>query len=389
MGNNNKRKIISNSSSNCNEKKNTGNDVNIDQNEKSDTGTSNDRKKSRKARERANTTHPLHVTTNASNSSIIQTNSSNKTNSNIKQPIYYFIENENKLNTTKKGAILMDEILANHNVIQNVLITYNINVEYLVEIQRYKYIQNLRNNFKSLCKANGNFNPPIYTFERWQARCKLNDTTNSNNGTNTAMVKVNMNMVVDECLPEDRGFVDIAFDSDMIRGNCQEKDAKLINKEMMNCSVEYVRSLGTYRSSLTGGKIDSEMLKHKIIYKPYKHTIDFSCSSNPKQIFKLNNNHYKKLQLLYEQACVSYGKPYQVYEYHVSVYIMLSRYNSILGHGFQMALNETSFKLLYEQLDIQFECFASPLNCTCPHYTSAFPLSDFMFGSVGSFFDFL
>ena len=130
MGNNNKRKIISNSSSNCNEKKNTGNDVNIDQNEKSDTGTSNDRKKSRKARERANTTHPLHVTTNASNSSIIQTNSSNKTNSNIKQPIYYFIENENKLNTTKKGAILMDEILANHNVIQNVLITYNINVEY-------------------------------------------------------------------------------------------------------------------------------------------------------------------------------------------------------------------------------------------------------------------
>ena len=34
------------------------------------------------------------------------------------------------------------------------------------------------------------------------------------------------------------------------------------------------------------------------------------------------------------------------------------------------------------------ECFASPLNCYCPRFCSAFPDTDSVFGSVGSFFDF-
>ena len=43
-------------------------------------------------------------------------------------------------------------------------------------------------------------------------------------------------------------------------------------------------------------------------------------------------------------------------------------------------------QLLWDELKVAHECFASPLNCFFPSFNSAFPDTDSAFGSAGSFF---
>ena len=49
---------------------------------------------------------------------------------------------------------------------------------------------------------------------------------------------------------------------------------------------------------------------------------------------------------------------------------------------------QDSFDVLLQGMSIQFECFASPLNCRYGRFCSAFPDTDMAFGSLGSFFEF-
>lgn len=72
---------------------------------------------------------------------------------------------------------------------------------------------------------------------------------------------------------------------------------------------------------------------------------------------------------------------------------MLLRYSSLAGGtdrggGFQGAVNEEVFDLLLRRFDCRTECFASPLNARYGRFCSAFPDTDGVFGSLGSFFDF-
>jgi len=67
-------------------------------------------------------------------------------------------------------------------------------------------------------------------------------------------------------------------------------------------------------------------------------------------------------------------------------YVVVQRYHSLLGHGMQCACSEHVFDTLKQTLQVNFECFASPLNCRFPRYCSAFPDTDSVFGSIGNFF---
>merc|ERR1712137_397280 len=79
------------------------------------------------------------------------------------------------------------------------------------------------------------------------------------------------------------------------------------------------------------------------------------------------------------------------------LYTMLRRYVTFIGcdttetgllrGNMHAAAPETVFGWLKRELGVQFELFASPLNCFFPHFCSAFPDVDFPFGSFGSFFD--
>jgi hypothetical protein len=162
--------------------------------------------------------------------------------------------------------------------------------------------------------------------------------------------------------------------------------------------------------------LEEEAAKHAVRVQSHRHSVDFSISSDGgRRLLKLNHAHYEKLRRLVTASCVGgrggdvdsassssslsssrVGGPdvasprdnavVSESDFHKLVYCVLSRYRSVLGHGFQMALGEHAFVVLREWFDVRFECFASPLNCTCEDYASAFPLTDRYFGARGNFF---
>ena len=67
------------------------------------------------------------------------------------------------------------------------------------------------------------------------------------------------------------------------------------------------------------------------------------------------------------------------------VYSLLMRYQTLEGPGLQGALPITVFNTLKKDIDVETECFASPLNAHLPSYCSVFPDIDSLFGSLGSF----
>lgn len=71
-------------------------------------------------------------------------------------------------------------------------------------------------------------------------------------------------------------------------------------------------------------------------------------------------------------------------------FCVLMRYESFGASGFQAALPDPVFDFLHHKFGVEEECFASPLNRykQFSRYCSAFPDTDNIFGSRGSFFQF-
>lgn len=111
----------------------------------------------------------------------------------------------------------------------------------------------------------------------------------------------------------------------------------------------------------------------------------------------INSSHVRKLHQLYKQSDETF-----LY----SLAIVLRRYTTVFGNqcvikykgregrpnqfegtSFHASVTENLFKVLKTQLGVNFECFASPLNCFYGNYCSAFLDTDGQFGSVGSFFE--
>jgi hypothetical protein len=144
--------------------------------------------------------------------------------------------------------------------------------------------------------------------------------------------------------------------------------------------------------------LEEKVERHAVRVQPHRQSVDFSVLSGGTKLFKLNHGHYEKLCLLAAASCggsvskdlhqragagaVRISKP----DFNKLVYCVLSRYHSVLGHGFQMTLGEQAFDILRAWFDVRLECFASPLNCTCGAYASGFPLTDQCFRAVGNFF---
>ncbi|KAH7816880.1 putative phosphorylated CTD-interacting factor 1 [Monocercomonoides exilis] len=73
------------------------------------------------------------------------------------------------------------------------------------------------------------------------------------------------------------------------------------------------------------------------------------------------------------------------------MYCLISRYQTLQikgeGRGFQWGCPDPFMAFLNQKFSCNCECFASPLNCYCTTFFSAFPDVDWPFGSKGSFFD--
>jgi len=119
---------------------------------------------------------------------------------------------------------------------------------------------------------------------------------------------------------------------------------------------------------------------------------------------QLSKLHYAKLRALYQvqQPLPTGDSPVEKESWEDSfckaLYVMLRRYVTFIGldpsvegqigGNMHAAAPETVFDWLRDELEVQAEGFASPLNCYFATFCSAFPDTDAVFGSIGSFFDF-
>jgi hypothetical protein len=74
-------------------------------------------------------------------------------------------------------------------------------------------------------------------------------------------------------------------------------------------------------------------------------------------------------------------------EFVKDMWLLLCRYRSLTGEGYQGAVRREGLKYLYNRYQVKHECFASPLNAYLETFTSAFVDTDKVFGSLGSFFN--
>ena len=98
--------------------------------------------------------------------------------------------------------------------------------------------------------------------------------------------------------------------------------------------------------------------------------------------FELSETQLSRLKELYVRGDMSPEV------FHRDLFALLLRYRTLGGAGLQAAIPAQVFAVLQEALEVDCELFASPLNCTCRRYCSAFKDVDTVFGSLGSCFEY-
>lgn len=112
-------------------------------------------------------------------------------------------------------------------------------------------------------------------------------------------------------------------------------------------------------------------------------SVELSCAAVG-AVVQLPAQAFKKLRTLHTLHSGAEGSSH----FPAAALVMVLRYQSLGGAGFQLALPSASFEVLVSHFGVCAECFASPLNCWFGRYCSAFFDSDAPFGSLGSFCDF-
>lgn len=237
------------------------------------------------------------------------------------------------------------------------------------EFKRMKSTQYLSKKFFTIVQKQTQKVPPIMCFERWLLNSKLNEQN------------LNLNKdLYEPVLPESK-MIDKELVSDLIRISITKNEANKIASQLAIESLELVK------------KIREEPINNsKINVIQHKYTLDINYEN---KLLKINDSHYKKLKIQFfryglteKQKKNGENDENNILLFHQALFVMLARYHSIQGHGYQAACNEKFFEILHEYFDVSFECFASPLNSYFNHYCSAFIDTDWCFGAVSNFFNF-
>ena len=97
--------------------------------------------------------------------------------------------------------------------------------------------------------------------------------------------------------------------------------------------------------------------------------------------FIISHKYHRKLSSVYLD-----GARQNINLFNIRVFNLLCRYNTLYAPGYQAMLPEQVFNSLRGGLRVKHEVFASPLNSNLDRYTSAYPDTDYYFGSSGNFF---
>ena len=261
---------------------------------------------------------------------------------------------------------------------------------------------------KSLVALSGATSPPALAFERWLLDSLLTESIKSSNdsllsSTPTANVTLSSPVLGPLCQAVDLTCSTIV--SDLVRASMSQAKAVHIAQTLQGEAQEALCMIqDIYSSASQTLPPTSSCSSSNVIVAKHRHTLDIQLlGSNTRRLLKLNHEHYGKLRSLWDlthetarqknrdssnvsvsnDSCIDNGNDDE--RFHADLFVLLSRYFSLQGHGFQAACPEAVFQVLHADLGVSHECFASPLNCYFGSFNSAFPDSDIPFGSQGSF----
>lgn len=236
------------------------------------------------------------------------------------------------------------------------------------ELARYQHIKRLRGLLRKHCYAAGLAKVPLLTFERWLARAQLSQPARQPGA--------------DHLLPS-AGWADSGLVHDLTRAGCPKPAAVEAAAALIAASgaaATAVAALGC------GGSDGAEPATVHCCRR--REAMHYSLGVGGKPFFKLNHAHHRKLERLWRTHTGDLDPPgtgHSRRRFDAAVWRLLARYDAIGGAGFQSAVGQHGFDVLAAELEVGWECFASPLNCRFDRYCSAFPDTDRAFGAAGSF----
>jgi len=156
---------------------------------------------------------------------------------------------------------------------------------------------------------------------------------------------------------------------------------KMIDRHIMHTIIDIISILSeahmVSQDKMIRSAVDFMLTQHGNILLHHKYE---------KLSFSLSYDVYIKLQDMFNMNVPDLSGQKSIF--HSRLYILLARYATLDGEGYQGTMNKSMISHLQLSLGTHTECFASPLNVdvNTRHFCSAFPLVDCVFGSRGSFF---
>ncbi|KAL1522070.1 hypothetical protein AB1Y20_021713 [Prymnesium parvum] len=256
----------------------------------------------------------------------------------------------------------------------------------LVELRRALELSALRDDFHALCTQHG-VAPPMNAFERWRFHSKWEEEA----------TKSSDEPLLPLLPPAEGSAADDGLLADLRRAGVGEPAARQLLRAVRASSLQRAARLARFCAAqrAAGGvalrvrlsAADDGTARLALGGAGTRGALDDAEARRLLSQLSLTPPYMQKLRELYARHAPRRAAAAAAAErrFRLRLLALLLRYHAIGGLGFQAALGGAPFAALQRGLRVNFECFASPLNCYFGAYCSAFPDVDAPFGSRGTF----
>lgn len=249
-----------------------------------------------------------------------------------------------------------------------------------VALARHQKFKVLRQTLTNLCVAAGLTSEPASSFDRWMFVQKMIE---------------DQNFAYDPVLPNTT-FWDANLWKELIFAGLTSEAAKHICTEFTEAVEQATCSIFLMRrcEANTGCRSPADAVYYRESTVPGMGRV--STIGALQKEYSIRRSDYDKLLTYYTQwyraarlhAGGSADDPFDTLAFHCTLFLLLTRYDTVGGATYHTAVPRPVMELLHETMGVEHACFATPLNTSVPSYCSPYYDTDLFFLSMGSFFDF-
>ena len=278
-----------------------------------------------------------------------------------------------------------------------------------LEALRADELDKLRVVLRKLCEENGLETPPQLAFERWRFGCAMHAERRAGDANKSVQTETGKKKkkrrsgrgaqeepLVPSGIGDGGGLV-----SDLLRAGLTDEQASRITRELDAASASASAEVKAEAAKFDRGVAVPATRVPTVEF--HRHSIDLRLG---KCFVKLTREAYGKLCELHRRhapvnerlpplalslpdrqdvsdgaeanvAAIEHSQPdkddsgpRKRAAVHARIFALLQRYKALHGAGFHAACPPAVFETLRERLGVQFEAFASPLNCYFPRHCS-------------------